>query len=172
MAAFWDTSAIIHICVPGQSVSGAKRVLSQHAVVVWWTARVEVRSAIERLRKEAAICPRAYDASCDRLEALLASWREIQPTDSLREIACVQLERFTIRVADALHLAAALSGCKQKPRGRLFVRNDPPRRGSPAGRVHGRNGLASSGSLTRRFTGSGGASTGGGEGGIRTQWSY
>jgi len=122
--AFWDTSAIIHICVPGQSASGAKRILSQQAVVVWWAAPVEVRSVLERLRKEAAISPRAYDASRNRLEALLASWREIQPSESLRELACVQLERFRIRAADALHLGAALIWCKQNPRGRLFVCND------------------------------------------------
>jgi len=58
------------------------------------------------------------------LEALLGSWREILPTDSLRELSCVQLERFPIRAADALHLAAALIWCNQKPRGRLFVCND------------------------------------------------
>ena len=124
MPAFWDTSAIIHICVPGQSASAAKRLLSQHAVVVWWTARVEVRSTLERLRKDAAISPRAYDASRNRLDGLLASWREIQPSESLRELACVQLERFGIRAADALHLGAALIWCNQKPRGRLFVCND------------------------------------------------
>lgn len=124
MPAFWDTSAIIHICVPGQSAGAARRLLGEHAVVVWWTARVEVRSVLERLRKEGAISGRAYDASRNRLEALLASWREIQPTDSLRVLACVQLERFPIRAGDALHLSAALIWCNQKPRGRLFVCND------------------------------------------------
>jgi predicted nucleic acid-binding protein len=123
MPAFWDTSAIIHICVPGQSASAARRVLGRHAVVVWWTARVEVRSVLERLRK-GSISPRAYDASRNRLEVLLSSWREILPSDSLRESACVQLQRFPIRAADALHLGAALIWCNQKPRGRLFVCND------------------------------------------------
>lgn len=85
---------------------------------------MEVRSVLERLRKEGAISPRAYNASRSRLEALLGSWREILPTDSLRELACVQLERFPIRAADALHLGAALIWCSQKPRGRVFVCND------------------------------------------------
>ena len=124
MQAFWDTSAIIHICVPGQSASAARRLLDQHAVVVWWTARVEVRSVLERLRKDESISRRAYDASRNRLEALLDSWREILPTDLLRELACVQLGRFPIRAADALHLAAALIWCNQKPRGRVLVCND------------------------------------------------
>src|SRR5436190_966019 len=103
MPAFWDTSAIIHICVPGQSASAARQLLGRQAVVVWWTARVEVRSVLERLRKEGAISPGAYEASRNRLEALLSSWREIMPTDSLRELACVQFERFPIRAADTLH---------------------------------------------------------------------
>ena len=124
MPAFWDTSAIIHICVPGQSAAAAKRLLSQHAVVVWWTARVEVRSVLERLRKESALSPKAYEASTARLDALLSSWREIQPTEPVRELACIQLERFNLRAADSLHLAAALVWCNQKPRGKLFICND------------------------------------------------
>jgi len=39
-------------------------------------------------------------------------------------IPALQLERFPIRAADALHLGAALIWCNQKPRGRLFVCND------------------------------------------------
>ena len=124
MAAFWDTSAMIHICVPGQSARAAERLLSQHAVVVSWSARVEVRSALKRLRKEAAITPKAHEASRNRLEDLLASCREIQPTERVHETACVQLERFSIRAADAMHLSAALIWCNEKPRGRLFVCND------------------------------------------------
>ena len=124
MPAFWDTSAIVHICVPGQSTSAARRILSRHAAIVWWAARVEVRSVLERLRREQAISPRAYEVSRNRLEVLLGSWREILPTDSLREAACVQLERYSVRAADALHLGAALIWCNQKPRGRLFVCND------------------------------------------------
>jgi hypothetical protein len=58
------------------------------------------------------------------LDALLGSWHEILPTDSLRELASVQLERFPIRAADALHLGAGLIWCNQKPRGRLFICND------------------------------------------------
>ena len=124
MPAFWDTSAIIHLCVPGQSTAAARRILSQHPPVVWWAARVEVLSALERVRRESAITPKAYGASRARLEALLVSWREIQPSEPLRDLACVQLERFDIRAADAFQLAAALIWCKQNPRGRLFVCND------------------------------------------------
>jgi hypothetical protein len=91
---------------------------------VWWATQVEVRSALERLRADGAISAAAYIASKQRLDLLLASWREIQPTDLLRDLACIQLERFHLRASDALQLAAALVWCKQKPKERLFVCND------------------------------------------------
>jgi hypothetical protein len=87
------------------------------------------------LRKEKAISPCAYEASHNRLKALLNSWREILPSEPVRELACVQLERFPVRAADALHLGAALIWCSQKPRGRLFVCND--RRLGDAARLAG-----------------------------------
>jgi hypothetical protein len=63
-------------------------------------------------------------ASRARLRQLLNSWREIQPTEPVRDLACVQLERFRVSASDALQLSAALTWCKQKPKGRLFVCND------------------------------------------------
>lgn len=124
MPAFWDTSAIVRICVPGQISAAARALLRQQAPVVWWLAAVEVRSALERLRFEERLSASAYGASKHRLLELLASWREIQPDEEIREQAYVQLERFRLRAGDALHLAAALVWCKQRPNGRLFVCND------------------------------------------------
>lgn len=124
MPAFWDTSAIIRICVPAPASSRAKTLVRAHAPVVWWATRVEVRSALERLRSDGAISTAAYIASKQRLDLLLASWREIQPTDVVRDLACIQLERFHLRASDSLQLAAALVWCKQKPKERLFVCND------------------------------------------------
>ena len=92
--------------------------------MVWWATVVEVRSALERLRVEGAITANAYLASKQRLEELLGSWREIQPTQLVRDLACLQLERFRLRAADALQLSAALVWAKQRPSGRLFVCND------------------------------------------------
>ena len=85
---------------------------------------VEVHSALERLQSEGHLSTAAFGASKQRLRDLLASWREIQPTEQVREQAYAQLDRFRLRASDALHLAAALVWCKQKPHGRLFVCND------------------------------------------------
>jgi len=125
MPARWDTSAIIHVCVPAPNASAARRVLSQHAAV-WWTARVKVRSVLERSRRERVISPRAYAASRNRLETLLGSWREILPTDSLRELACVQLERLPIRAADLITETRFVT---------LLSRHDDRQRGFPSHRL-------------------------------------
>lgn len=124
MSAFWDTSALVQICVPGQVSSRAKSLLRLHQPVVWWTAAVEVCSVLERLRRDQALSSSAYTASNRRLAELLGSCREIQPTSPLRELAGTMLERFPLRASDALHLAAALVWTKQIPRGRIFICND------------------------------------------------
>ena len=124
MPAFWDTSALIHVCVPGQATRQARKLLRQHSPVIWWAAPVETRSALERLRFAGAISSNSYTACRRRLDLLLGSCREVQPTDLVRDLACVQLERFRLRASDALHLAAALVRSRQKPRGRFFLCND------------------------------------------------
>src|SRR5690349_1270432 len=124
MPAFWDTSALIPLCVPGQANRAMRRVFDAHAPVVWWAAAVEARSALERIRFERTITEAAYWNSRQRLNQLIGSCREVQPTDAVRDLACAELERSRLRASDALQLAAALIWCKQSPRGRLFVSMD------------------------------------------------
>jgi predicted nucleic acid-binding protein len=56
-----------------------------------------------------------------RLSTVLSSSKEILPSANVREVAFQQLERFPLRAADALQLAAALVWCGERPRGRWFV---------------------------------------------------
>jgi hypothetical protein len=52
---------------------------------------------------------------------MLGSWLEIEPTDDVRDFALDVLDRFPLKAADALQLAAALAWCRRRPKGRLFV---------------------------------------------------
>lgn len=124
MPAFWDTSAIVHLCVPNQASSAARRLFREHTPVIWWCTPVEARSAIERLHAEGTITTSARIAARQRAEAMLGTWREIQPTEAVRELALGLLQQFRLRSADSLQLAAALVWCKQKPQNRIFVSND------------------------------------------------
>jgi len=98
--------------------------LQQHAPVVWWASDVEVQSALARLRREKALTDRYYSAALQRLGILRKGWREIQPTNRLRDIAAARLELHGLRAGDALQLAAALIWCSQRPKNRPFLCRD------------------------------------------------
>jgi len=132
MPAYWDTSAILHLCVPGQASRHAKELLRSFPPVVWWGTSVEVHSALMRLRRAGHISTAAYHSSNQRLVALVSSWKEIQPGEALRDLAMTQLDRFPLTAADAFQLGAALIWSKQKPRGRLFICNDTRLRAAAA----------------------------------------
>jgi uncharacterized protein len=74
-----------------------------------------------RLQREGALSDSAFRVSCECFSTLLFSAKEILPSANVKEIACQQLERFPLRAADALQLAAALVWCGERPRGRWFV---------------------------------------------------
>ena len=59
-----------------------------------------------------------------RLMLLRKIWREIQPTNLLRDRAETCLERHELRAADAFQLAAALVWCNEKPKNRAFLCRD------------------------------------------------
>lgn len=61
------------------------------------------------------------DQAVDLLGQLAAAWHEVQPKPAVRSRAIRLLAVHSLRAADALHLAAALTWCDEKPAGRQFV---------------------------------------------------
>jgi predicted nucleic acid-binding protein len=59
-----------------------------------------------------------------RLDQLRGGWREVPPSDALRERAEEHVERFVLRAADSLQLAAAWIWCQGHPRNRRFISGD------------------------------------------------
>ena len=55
---------------------------------------------------------------------LADSWSVIQPSDALRAHSIQLLERFDLRAADSLQLAAALASCENRAQGRVFLTAD------------------------------------------------
>jgi predicted nucleic acid-binding protein len=121
MLAFWDASALVGLCVHDQSSPRAKRLWRDADAVVWWATAVEGHGALVRLQREGALSDPEFRVSCEFFSTLLYSAKEILPSVNVREIAFRQLERFPLRAADALQLAAALAWCGERPRGRWFV---------------------------------------------------
>ncbi|HWS92776.1 MAG TPA: hypothetical protein VN306_09870, partial [Mycobacterium sp.] len=79
---------------------------------------------LARLRREGALTAKQADAARLRLEMLGRSWREVQPTSEVRDLAAAQLQRHDLRAGDALQLAAALVWCHGRPARRAFLCRD------------------------------------------------
>lgn len=132
---FWDASALVALCVPGLPQRRLQTLLRDYPPVVWWGTRVEIASALARLRREAVLTPAHYEASRRRLQLLADTWREILPTEPVRDLADREVERHELRTGDAFQLAAALVWCRGFPRRRPFLSND--RRLNRAARAEG-----------------------------------
>jgi predicted nucleic acid-binding protein len=64
-------------------------------------------------------------AKARKLAHVLAdSWFEVQPSDALRARALQLVDRYDLRAADSLQLAAALEWCEDDPSGRVFLTVD------------------------------------------------
>ena len=98
--------------------------MKQSEPVVWWATPVEIHSAIARLHRLGTLGDVPKQAALDRLLVLSHGWREILPSDRLRDLAKVLFDTHSLRAADSLQLAAAMVWCQQKPARREFVCGD------------------------------------------------
>lgn len=93
----------------------------KYEVVAWWASSIEGQSALKRLLRDNEISQAAYNEAVKRLEVQSETWREILPTENVRELAKDLIESKNLRTLDAFQLAAALVWCFEKPKGRIFV---------------------------------------------------
>jgi|SRR5579864_2159328 len=122
--AFWDASALVPLCVHENASRQAQTYLRRLVPVVWWGSTVEIYSAVSRLRRTGKLNDAGKKGALSRLEMLNRGWREILPTDALRDLATQMLEAYDLRAADSLQLAAAMTWCQQRPARRSFVCGD------------------------------------------------
>jgi len=124
VAAFWDASALVPLCVHETTSRQAQSYLRKFLPVVWWGSAVEVHSAIVRMHRLGELKDSERTGALARLDLLSRGWREVLPTDQLRELARQLLDPHDLRAADSLQLAAALTWCQQRPSRRNFVCSD------------------------------------------------
>ena len=122
--AFWDTSALVPLCVQQQPSPAVRQLLEQHEIAVWWATPVEMRSAFERLLRMGELTIPEHAAAGVRLEKLRRGWRELQPSEALRSQAETLLISYPLRAADALQLAAAWTWCSGHAQTCLFISGD------------------------------------------------
>ncbi|MBZ5623769.1 MAG: type II toxin-antitoxin system VapC family toxin [Acidobacteriia bacterium] len=119
--AFWDSSAMVPLCV-GQGPSAFVRAaMRNRSIVVWWATSVEMTSAFSGLLRSGEISQRSFRMALARLAELRKMWIEVQPTEPVRDLAEELVQRHPLRAADAIQLAAALIWSRRHPRRRAFV---------------------------------------------------
>lgn len=106
---FWDTSALLPLCLQEPQTGKLRNLFDQDAeVTVWWGTLIEGYSALARLRREEVLTEKEEGQARDLFKQLASIWTEIQPSGPIRDQAVRALFIHPLRSADALQLAASL----------------------------------------------------------------
>lgn len=123
-AAFWDSSALVPLCVRQRTTDLAHRLIRGFDAVVWWGTAPEIHGAIARAYREQRVDAVTRGRALRRLELLRGGWREVAPSDEVRSMAERFLHSYPLRAADGLQVAAAMVWCRNRTPGRVFVSGD------------------------------------------------
>jgi predicted nucleic acid-binding protein len=134
-AAFWDSSALVPLCVLEANSRRVHAELRKFEPVVWWGTPIEIHSAIAREHRLGQLSDGEKQKALAQLEILVRGSKEILPGDPVRDLARQLLDVHDLRAADRLQLAAALVWCQKRPARRNFLSAD--RRLSDAARAQG-----------------------------------
>jgi predicted nucleic acid-binding protein len=119
---FWDSSAIIPLCLQERPSEAVIRLMKEDEdIVVWWMTHSECLSALSRRNREAVLTSDDERKARAVLDVLASGWSEVQPTEMVRQRAERLLSIHPLRTADAFQLAAALIWSQETPRGLEFV---------------------------------------------------
>jgi predicted nucleic acid-binding protein len=122
--AFWDSSALIPLCADQPQTSSAKALYNCYSIVVWWATEVEIVSGLTRLERMGGIDNAQFLVGKGLMQSLQRIWTPVHESPAIASKACALLEKFPLRAADALQLAAALQWCEGQPNGNVFLTFD------------------------------------------------
>jgi predicted nucleic acid-binding protein len=121
---FWDSSALIPLCVQQLQTQRSEALYINYGVTVWWSTQVEIISGLTRLLRMREIDAAEFVEGKQVAQAMAMIWTAIKPSANVEREARALLEQYPLRAADALQLAAALEWCEGKPKGRVFLTFD------------------------------------------------
>lgn len=122
--AFWDSSALIPLCVRQKQTKPASVLYTGYGIAVWWATPVEIMSGLTRLERMSEIGHDQFLAGKQRENSLAQVWDAVGPSTTILARACSLLELYPLHAADALQLAAALDYFEHSPRGKVFITAD------------------------------------------------
>jgi predicted nucleic acid-binding protein len=95
-----------------------------YRIVTWRATQVEIMSGLTRLDRLGQITHDRFLIGKQIAQEIMRDWISVGSTESIAGNACLLLERYPLRSADALQLAAALEWCEGKPQGNVFLTFD------------------------------------------------
>ncbi len=122
--AFWDSSALIPLCVTEPQTAKARLLYESYGIVAWWATQVEMMSGLTRLDRTGQIDHDRFLFGKRIAQEIARDWLSVGSTGSIAVVACSLLELHPLRAADAMQLAAALEWCEGKPQGNVFLTFD------------------------------------------------
>jgi uncharacterized protein len=122
---FWDASALVPIIFDEPSSEHA-RALAEDGMelLVWWGSPVECVSAIARRERRGELDRGGVEEAVSFLDRLGDGWREIPPSDRIRDTARRLVSVHDLRAADAFQMAAAHAASDGRPASLPFVTLD------------------------------------------------
>jgi predicted nucleic acid-binding protein len=122
---FWDTSALVPLLVAEDATEAVRACYGADPVVlVAWTTAVECASAIARAERDELLTLAEATAAFARLDELARVWREVEPSDDVRDVARRLLRVHRLRAADALQVASATMAAERRPSSLVVVTLD------------------------------------------------
>lgn len=122
---FWDSSAIVPLCIREVHTPLAQALAAEDSdLVVWWAARTECLSALARRTRAGELPTAAAAEARQRLWNRQREWLEIPPTETIRTTADRLVAIHPLSAADAFQLAAALDWCDHRSTGAGLISLD------------------------------------------------
>ncbi len=113
---FWDSSAIIPLCVKEKTSEAIRRLINiDEEIIVWWATKIECLSALARRRREEILGTDAEMKAKAILSTLAEVWSEVEPSEMVRQRAERLLSVHPLKSADSFQLAAALIWAQERP---------------------------------------------------------
>lgn len=122
---FWDSSTLTPLLLTERDSNMREAQLRGDPVVlVWYATLAEIESALCRRKREGSLSRDNESKARIRLDMLLESWVEVQPTVAVTDRALRLLRTHPLRAAEALQLAASLLVSQEKTKGFTFLTGD------------------------------------------------
>ena len=86
--AFWDSSALIPLCVEQGQTERATALFAIYEVAVWWSTPVEIVSGFARLLRMGEIGRDDLLSGKQRAEIIATTWVRINPSAKIEAKAC------------------------------------------------------------------------------------